>query len=377
MTTTTSPWRPLDGLRVLDLTRLLPGPFLTQVLCDLGADVVKVEEPGIGDYARHAPPEVDGAGHWFSAVNRGKRSVAVNLKSPEGIEVVRRLAARADVFLEGFRPGVLDRLGLGDAALQALNPRLVRVSLVGYAPGPYRDEAGHDLNYESIAGILAIQGEPARPALSAVPVADLAGAMYGAVAVLSALRERDATGRGRRVEVALADAAFAFNAIHLTRAASGDVPARGDWELGGAMPGYRCYRCADGAWLALGTLEPRFWDRFVAAVGDDSLAPLHMDAAPEAHARMDALFATRGRDDWLSLFAKSGVPATPVLAPDEALAHPYAARFQGRPGPAAPLTQRPSDGPVPGLGEHTDAVLRELGYDGAAIARLRDDGAVD
>jgi alpha-methylacyl-CoA racemase len=372
----TDAWRPLVGLRVLDLTRLLPGPFLSQVLRDLGADVVKVEEPGVGDYARHAPPEVDGAGHWFSAVNRDKRSIAVNLKAPEGVEVVRRLAARADVLLEGFRPGVLERLGLGDAVLEALNPRLVRVSLVGYAPGPYRDEAGHDLNYESIAGILAIQGEPARPALSAVPVADLAGAMYGAVGLLAALRERELTGKGRRLEVALADAAFAFNAIHLTRAASGDVPARGEWELGGAMPGYRCYRCADDRWVALGTLEPRFWDRFVDAAGESDLAPLHIDGSPEAHARMERLFATRTSEAWLDLFAKRGVPATPVLSPDEALRHPYAARFGGRPGPAAPLTQRPSDGPVPGLGEHTDAVLRELDYSQADVERLRAAGAV-
>lgn len=368
-------FRPLAGIRVLDLTRLVPGPFLSQVLADLGADVVKVEEPGTGDYARWIPPEVDGAGYAFAAINRNKRSIAVDLKSAEGVEVVKRLAAASDVMLESFRPGVLDRLGLSDAALEALNPRLVRASLVGYGPGEMRDEAGHDLNYEAMAGILDMQGTRHEPMIGAVVVADLAGALYGATGVLAALVERGRTGRGRRVEVALADAALAFNSINLMRSATGaPVPGRGEWELGGALPGYRLYECADGRHVALGTLEEKFWLRFVEAVNEPDLAPLHLDASPEAHARVEALFRSRPADEWAQRLRKAGVPITPVLTVDEARRHDP--RFGGRPGPGSPLTGEGSTGRIPALGEDTDAVLREAGYAAEEIERLRRGRAV-
>ena len=364
------PSGPLSGVRVVDLTRLLPGPFLSQLLADLGADVVKVEEPA-GDPARWIPPLLDGAGYVFSAVNRGKRSVAVDLKRPEGVEVVRRLAAGADVFLDSFRPGVLDRLGLSDAELARANPRLVRASLVGYPPGEWRDDPGHDLNYQALAGTFAMQGD-ARPMPGIVQVADLAGALYAAAGVLAALLERGRTGVGRRVEVALSDAALAFNAMHLLRARGGEpLPARGAWELAGGIPGYRLYRCADGRFVALGALEPRFWGRFVAACGDPSLAPLHLDASPEAHARVEALFLARPSAEWMASLRAAGVPATPVLEPGEALA-----AAAGGVGASLPLTRAASAGGVPALGEHTQEVLRGLGYSEADVRRLVEAGVV-
>lgn len=368
-------FRPLAGIRVLDLTRLLPGPFLSQVLADLGADVVKVEEPGAGDYARWIMPEVDGAGYAFAAVNRGKRSIAVNLKSPDGVEVVKRLAAASDVLLESFRPGVLDRLGLSDTTLEALNPRLVRASLVGYGPGEWRDEPGHDLNYEALAGILDAQGSRHHPMVGAVPVADLAGALYAGTGILAALVERSRTGRGARVEVALADAALAFHAVNLTRAAGdGPLPERGAWELTGALPSYRLYECSDGRYLALGTLEEKFWVRFVEAVREPDLAPFHLDASPEAHARVEALLRSRPADEWAQLLRKAGVPATPVLTVEEARTRDP--RFGGRPGPGSPLTGRGATGAIPSLGGSTDEVLREAGYSPEETARLRASGAV-
>lgn len=364
---------PLAGIRVLDLTRLLPGPFLTQIFAELGADVVKVEEPGTGDYARWILPVAENAGYAFTAVNRGKRSLTLDLKAKGARDVLLRLARRSDVLLESFRPGVMDRLGLGDADLAAANPRLVRCSLVGYGAGPMRDDAGHDLNYEAMAGILATQGDASRPVESAVPVADLAGAMYASTAVLSALLDRERTGKGARIEIALADAALAFNAITLQRAAlDEDLPTRGGWELGGGLPGYRVYRCAEGDFLALGALEEKFWQRFCAATARPDLEPAHLDAA--AIPQMDALFASRPRHAWVTLLQAAGVPATPVLDPREALAHAQNARFQRRVGPASPLTGRPAQGRAPTLGEHTDEVLHEAGYPKDEVQALRDAG---
>lgn len=367
--------RPLTGVRVLDLTRLLPGPFLSQLLLDLGADVVKVEEPGVGDFARWLPPEADGAGHAFAAVNRGKRSIAVDLKSAAGREVALRLAGRSDVLIDSFRPGVMERLGFGDDVLAAASPRLVRCSLVGYGPGPLRDDVGHDLNYEAIAGILATQGTPDRPVESGVPVADLAGAMYAATGILAALLERERTGRGGRVEVALTEAALAFNLLALHRAsASDDVPARGAWELGGGLPGYRVYRARDGGFVALGALEERFWLRFTSAVSRRDLDLRHLD--PSAVPEVEAVFAADARDAWVDRLRKAGVPATPVLSPHEAIAHPQNLRIGGLVSPGSPLTGLPAARKAPALGEHTEAVLLEAGYSREEIARLRSVGAI-
>ncbi|HEX2021381.1 MAG TPA: CaiB/BaiF CoA-transferase family protein, partial [Candidatus Thermoplasmatota archaeon] len=308
------PWHPLHGVRVLDLSRLLPGPFMTQLLADLGADVVKVEEPTVGDYARWIGPDVDGAGYAFSAVNRGKRSVALDLKAEGGAAALLTLAARADVLVESFRPGVMDRLGLGDEALARANPRLVRVSLVGYPPGEWRGDPNHDLNAQALSGLLAAQGPPGSPMAGAAQVADVGGALYAAVATLAALRERDATGRGRRVEVALSDAALAFATALLARAEAEGAAADAARDLQGDLACYRVYACADGRHVALAALEPKFWKRFVAATGRDDLADRHPGRDMATHAALEALFRAGARDAWVARLRAAGVPATPVLA---------------------------------------------------------------
>lgn len=352
--------RPLEGLRVLDLSRLLPGPFLTQLLYDLGAQVVKVEAPGLGDETRWIPPDVEGVGYPFAAVNRGKLSIVLDLKTPGGVEAIKRLATRSDVLLESFRPGVMDRLGLSDATLEALNPRLVRCSLVGYPPGEYRDDVGHDLNYQSLAGILAL-GAPSAPPTQ---VADLGGALYGAAGILAALLARERTGRGARVEVALADAALAFNALPLARARVAGASDEPGWELTGTIPCYRLYGCADGRHVALAALEQKFWLRFAEATGIDE--SLQYDRSPEAHAQVEALFATRSATEWVAALRKAGVPITPVLAPEEVRAPA---------SPASPLTRAAGAGRAPALGEHTGAVLRDAGFSPEEIRALREGGA--
>lgn len=341
----------LAGLKVLDLSKLLPGPFLTDVLQGLGADVIKVEAPGLGDETRLMP-------YAFDALNGGKRSIVIDLKSPGGRDVLLRLAARADVLVESFRPGVMDRLGLDDATLARANPRLVRCALVGYPRGEHRDDVGHDLNYQALAGILTLAGEPRPPPTQ---TADLGGALYGAVAVLAALLERERTGQGRRVEVALADAALALNTLPIARAKAGEE-ARGEWELTGAIPCYRVYRCADGKHVAFAALEQRFFERFAGATGVD--VALQYD--PAGHAVLETLFATRAAGDWVTTLRQAGVPITHVLAPDE---------VDARASPATPLRDAPPR-PAPGLGEHTDDVLREAGYSAADVKRMRDAGTV-
>ena len=343
----------LAGLRVLDLSRLLPGPFLTSVLRELGADVVKVEAPGVGDEARLVP-------YAFDAVNGGKRSIVIDLKRPEAREIVLRLAARSDVLVESFRPGVMARFGLDDDALAAANARLVRCSIVGYPEGPYRDDAGHDLNYQALAGILALGDAEPRP--PPTQTADLAGALYAATAILAALWERERTGAGRRVEVALSDAALAFNALPIMRARAEGEGRRGAWELTGAIPCYRAYRCADGAHVALAALEARFFDRFAQATGVD--AALQYD--PAGHAALERLFATRPAREWVATLRKAGVPIAPVLAPGE---------VDAQVGPATPIVPAtPAHAPEPG--EHTDDVLREAGYAQDEIRRLREASVV-
>lgn len=347
----------LAGIRVLDLSRLLPGPFLTSIFAELGADVVKVEAPGVGDDTRIIPPEVDGAGYAFTATNRGKRSIAIDLKAQGAAELVLRLASRADVLVESFRPGVMDRFGLSDAALAAANPRLVRCSLVGYSDPEYRDDVGHDLNYQSLAGILALTGRVQAPPTQ---VADLGGALYAATAILAALLERERTGRGQRVEVALADAALAFNALPLARA-SAEPGGDAGWELTGTVPCYRTYRCADDRHVALAALEPKFWSRLAEKTGLD----VAMQYDPGAHAAVEALFLRRPAAEWVATLRKAGVPITPVLSPEEVKAPS---------SPGAPLTRVAATGRPPALAEHADAVLAEAGFGAEERARLRSAG---
>jgi alpha-methylacyl-CoA racemase len=392
----------LDGLRVLDLTRLLPGGFCTLLLADLGADVIKVEDTGAGDYVRWAPPHYDGAdpsaaSALFLSLNRGKRSARVDLKTPAGRDVLVRLARDADVLVESFRPGVLDRLGVGWEALHAANPRLVYCAITGYGQdGPYRDRAGHDTNYLALNGLLGLTGAPDGPPVQAAgQIADLGGgALMAAFGILAALRERDRSGEGQLVDVSMTDGSLSWLAMVAARMfAEGAAPARGTLELAGGLVCYRPYRCADG-WVTLGALEPKFWRAWCAGVGREDLAERQFEpVGSPAHGEIEAVFAARTRAEWAAFNDEHDCCVEPVLALDEALDSELV-RARGmvaeldQPGVDGPvrllgvpvkLSRTPGDparAPGPVLGEHTAAVLTEAGLGRAEIDALLASGAV-
>lgn len=386
----------LDGVRVLDLTRLLPGPYATQLLADAGADVVKVEDTDAGDYARHMPPMTDrGHGAVFDAVNRGKRSVALDLKAEAGREAFYDLAATADVVIESFRPGVADRLGVDDDAVRDHAEDVVYCSLTGYGQeGPLADAAGHDINYVGVAGLLDMTrgGTAARPQPPGYQVADLGGGLFAAFAVVSALLSRElGGGDGEYVDVAMTDVVASFSQSAAAEVFQGGNPRPGETALAGGFPWYDVYECAEGRYVTLGALEPRFWRAFCEAVDREDLVGSHMSDDPAELAalrsELEDLFSERTRDEWVAFF--DGVDATVqgVYTPAEALDHPQleARGVVKRTGDGPPRVGFPArgsaiqpgaDGDVPGHGEHTDALLAEVGFDDAELARLRREGVV-
>jgi crotonobetainyl-CoA:carnitine CoA-transferase CaiB-like acyl-CoA transferase len=394
----------LDGIRVLDLSRLLPGGFCSLLLADHGADVLKVEDTGAGDYLRWASPHVAGAdptagSALFLALNRNKRSIRIDLKQDAGRELLLALARDHDVVLESFRPGVLDRLGVGYDALRAANPRIVLCSISGYGQdGPLRGRAGHDLNYLALAGVLGLAGEgpDGPPAQPAGQIADFGGgALMAAFGILAALRERDRSGEGQHVDVSMADGALSWMAlIAAAHLAGGTLPARGRHELAGGIVCYRPYACADGGWVTLAALEPRFWAAFCRGVERDDLLERQFEApGSAAHDELVAIFASRTRAEWERFASEVECCLEPVLALDETLRSEHVAArgmIVGLDQPGVPepvrqlgapvkLSRTPADCnrlPGPALGEHTEAVLRAAGYDDARIAELLRTGAV-
>jgi alpha-methylacyl-CoA racemase len=374
-------------VRVLDLSRIFPGPLAACILGDLGAEVIKVESPG-GDWVRHVPPlGEDGVGLVFRAVNRGKKSLTLNLKAPEGRDVLLRLAERADVLVESYRPGVMERLGLGYEALSAANPCLVYCSLSGYGPsGPYRERAGHDLNFVGLSGLLDMTGpREGQPVLLGAPMADVMGALWATVGILQALLERERTGRGQRVDASLLGGVLSAMAVPVSRSLGGEPMQRGASDLTGGSVCYNVYETADGRYVTLAALEPAFWTAFCAAVGRDDLSgQQYAPALPgePAYEALRGLFRSRTREEWLATLAGADVCCEPVYTVDEALASaPVKALGMLTAGgllPAARLSAHPALAaqPAPALGEHTAELLAELGYSAEEVGRLQEQGIV-
>ena len=387
----------LRGLKVLDLTRLLPGGFATMLFADLGADVLKIEEPGKGDYIRWMDPFKGGMSSGHIALNRGKRSMTLNLKHERGVEVLLKLAGDADVLLESFRPGVMDRLGVGYERLAQENPRLVYCAITGYGQdGPYKDRAGHDINYLGYAGVLGIIGpRDGDPAVAGVQIADVGGgALMAAVGILAALHDRDRTGRGRFVDISMLDGAVSWLAMHAAGFfIDGVAPRRGQMRLSGQLACYRVYRCGDGKHVTVGALEPQFWAALCKALDVPELIERQM-APPEEQVtiaeRIQEILMQRTRDEWVKELADLDACFGPVNDFAEAFTDPQVVARRLRvdvptsEGPTGAVgnpirtvgEEPPTPGPAPGFGEHTDEVLSAAGYSQDEIGALRAAGAI-
>jgi alpha-methylacyl-CoA racemase len=374
----------LAGLRVLDLSRLLPGGFCSLLLADFGADVIKVEDTGMGDYVRADEPS-------FHALNRGKRSVRIDLKNAAGRDAFLRLVRTADVVLESFRPGVMDRLGVGYARLREENPRLVYCAITGFGQGgPYAQRAGHDMNYLALTGLLGLTGEPDGPPIQAAgQIADLGGgALMAAFGILAALRARERSGEGQFVDVSMTDGALSWLAMVAARyLADGRLPRRGEDQLAGGLICYRPYRCADG-WVTLGALEPKFWRAWCEGLGREDLADRQFEAVgSDTHRAVEAVFAERTRAQWRAFNDEHDCCLEPVLDLDEALESELFraremvvevddARLLGTPVKLSRTPADPARAGGPAIGADTDPVLAEAGYGAEEIGALRDAGAV-
>jgi crotonobetainyl-CoA:carnitine CoA-transferase CaiB-like acyl-CoA transferase len=368
----------LQGIRVLDLSRLLPGPYLTMVLADMGADVIKVEDPKLGDYLRSVPPlhQATGMSGRYLAVNRGKRSIALDLKDAAARDAFLAMVRKCDVVVESFRPGVMDKLGLSYATLAGANPGIIVCSISGYGQtGPYAERAGHDLNYIATAGVLAMTGSTpgGPPVLPGVQIADIAGgALWGATAILGALVGRHRTGNGAHLDISMTEGALALLAAELGNLSCGLHPSRSTEALNGALAIYGVYRCKDDRYLAVGALEPKFWLALNTAIGrPPNVAEIVGDAAQQTKVRADleAIFATRTAAEWATHLADHDCCVEIVLEVDELSSHPL---HQSRgvfftigdgdiPQIRTPLGTPSQPKPPPRHGEHTAEVLAEFG----------------
>ncbi|MBS7623584.1 CoA transferase [Candidatus Bathyarchaeota archaeon] len=387
---------PLDGVRILDLTRLNPGGYSTMLLADMGAEVLKVEQPGVGDYMRYTPPMIGGQSAMFLTLNRNKRSLTLNLKSEKGKAILRRLLESYDVLVESFRPGVMERLGLDYQTLKEEHPRLIYCSITGYGQdGPYRGQAGHDINYLALSGVLSLTGKrDGPPIVPGITVADIAGSMFAVIGILISIISREKTGRGQYIDVSMFDGVVSWLTIQAARYfAEGRPPERETWPAGGEAF-YDVFQTKDGGYVAVGAAEQKFWRNLCQGVGAPELAEWKVavgQRSPIAHARLTEIFKTKTRGEWVSLLAGRDACLTPVKTLDEVFSDPHVLDrglvFEMECLGSGPVKQlsfpiklsdtRPETGtPPPMLGQHTEAVLNRLGYGPEQIEQLRREGVI-
>lgn len=390
---------PLEGIRILDLSRGITGGFCSQQLADFGAEIIKVENTTGGDILRYYPPLLEGEGAQFYMVNRNKKSITLNLRPQEGKDIFKKLVKVSDVVIDQFRPGVMERLGLGYEVLKNINPGIIYCSLSAYGiTGPMRDLSGHDLNFRSMSGMLSlIRDKDNMPKLSPISVAALAGGgLYAALGIMLALFQREKTGQGQVCEVAMADGALTFMVEALAEwTGTGQLSQRGDTAMPGNYAYYNIYRTKDDKYLSLGAVEARSWEEFCLMINRREYVSIQVDIErqEEIYQGVQGVLLTRTRDEWVEFFAGNDVQLTPVLEVDEIIKHPqmqernmihWMRDFKGS-GVDFPLTGIPIklfEGPkqihtsFPKLGENNNEILYMLGYSDEEIAACKNNGII-
>jgi crotonobetainyl-CoA:carnitine CoA-transferase CaiB-like acyl-CoA transferase len=389
---------PLEGYRVLDLSAVYPGSLCTQILADLGAEVIKIESPAGGDPGRFIPPLVKKTSIFFHMINRNKKSVTLDLRNPRGRQILLRLVERTDVFVENTRPGNLKKIGLGYEDLAGINPRIVYCSITGFGQdGPFRDIPAHDINFLALSGILGLIGEKGRaPAIPDVQIAGAgAGGMNAAMGILSALLRRERTGRGQYIDAAILDGLTPFMALSMCLFMNdGKEPRRGESIVGGGYAFWNVYRTKDDRYITLGCWEKKYWENFCRTVKRDDLSSEQHAPPPrqdEIIGEVRAIFMERTRDEWLQILNPNDICFAPVNSLKEALDHPQIRHrglwFKGKhpedgeiPQPGFPLKfsedQPGCRTPPPGPGEHNGEILGGLGIGDDELRELKAAGII-
>ncbi len=390
---------PLTGIRILDLSRYLPGPFCTQLLADFGAEVVKIEQPEVGDPGRQLAPTVNGISTRFYTVNRNKKSITLDIRKEEGQEIFKKLIPQFDVVVDQFRPGFMDDLGIGYEDLKSINDRIIFCAISGYGQdGPMYKAAGHDINYLNLAGVTGTTGSrQGVPAMSGVQIADIAaGTLYSVIAILLALASREKTGRGQMCDVSMLDGAISLLAYTMGEwSGDGIIPGIADGVLSGGYACYNIYETLDHRYVSLGAVEKKFWTEFCEKLGLPQYAARQWKKAEQKQIIDEITDVMKGktRDEWVKYFADNDICFTPVLDLQEMSEHPQVKARQMVEKISDPsgsekmiaLTGVPiklSDTPgqivldFPGLGEHNEEILLEAGYQADEIQSLRIQGII-
>jgi crotonobetainyl-CoA:carnitine CoA-transferase CaiB-like acyl-CoA transferase len=376
----------LEGIKIVDLSIQIPGPYCSMILGDLGAEVIKIEQFGIGDFARMLPK-------LFNGINRNKKSVILELKSPQGKDILYKLVEHADIVLEGFRPGVAERLGVDYAMLKGINPKIIYCSITGYGQdGPYKTISGHDINYQGVSGLLSLTEDLKEHAdLSGLPLADIAGSMFAAISILTAIINRGKTGKGHYIDVSMAAGVFSWAGTSLLTALKGLTDSASLY-----IPHYGIFKTKDDKYITLGIIhEEHFWKNLCAVIDLGEMRNLNLmeriARREEVLSALRSAFMTKTREEWISLLHEADVPCGPVLTVEESftdpqilhrnmifmMEHPVEGQIKQRAFPASfSDTQMKRDMPPPLYGQHTDEILRDLGYTKADIKKLREEKVI-